>query len=97
MININAHSSRGVRDGQTEFADNVKCRGPASMEGTPGPSHTEEQSTLIARFVAVTDCPEAEAQFYLDATGSDFDRAVSLYYGTWDPAHIQFCKAWSTV
>ena len=51
------------------------------MEGTPGPSHPDEQSSLIARFVGVTDCPEAEAQFYLDAGDNDFDRAVSLYYG----------------
>jgi len=51
----------------------------------------------VARFVGVTDCAEAEAQFYLNAAGGDFDRAVSLYFGEWEPAYVHYKLAMSNV
>lgn len=35
----------------------------------------------VARFVSLTNCPADQAQFYLEANGGNFDRAVAMYYG----------------
>jgi UBA-like domain len=40
----------------------------------------DDESESIARFVAVTNCPPEQAQFFLQAAG-DFERAVTLFYG----------------
>ena len=40
----------------------------------------DDESENIARFVAVTNCPPGQAQFFLQAAG-DFERAVTLFYG----------------
>ena len=40
----------------------------------------DNESESIARFVAVTNCPPEQAQFFLQAAG-DFERAVTLFYG----------------
>lgn len=40
----------------------------------------DDEGESIARFVAVTNCPPEQAQFFLQAAG-DFERAVTLFYG----------------
>lgn len=41
---------------------------------------TDLESDDVARFVAVTNCPPEQAQFFLQAAGG-FERAVTLFFG----------------
>lgn len=45
----------------------------------------EVDSEEVARFVAVANCPADQAHFFLQATGGNFDRALTLYFGACPP------------
>lgn len=50
-------------------------------DGEPSTEHAADlESHDIARFVAVTNCPPEQAQFFLQAAG-DFEHAVTLFFG----------------
>ena len=40
-----------------------------------------DRSDVIAQFVSLTNCNDAEAAFYLEAAHYDLDRAVAMFYG----------------
>lgn len=45
----------------------------------------------LARFVAVTNCPPEQAQFFMEAAGS-FEGAVSVFFGAPLTHHLQIIK-----
>ena len=40
-----------------------------------------DQAAVVSQFVALTNCTEAEASFYLEAANYDLDRAVAMFFG----------------
>lgn len=47
-----------------------------SSNGLDGPSSSD-----IGRFVSLTNVPEQQAAFFLEATNGNFDRAIEMFYG----------------
>lgn len=48
------------------------CTRPRAME-------TDQET--VDRFTGLLQCPEEVARFCLDASGGNFDAAISMYYG----------------
>lgn len=47
-----------------------------SSNGLDGPSSSD-----IGRFMSLTNVPEQQAAFFLEATNGNFDRAIEMFYG----------------
>lgn len=51
------------------------------MEGSSSNGYDGASSSDVGRFVSLTNAPEEQAAFFLEATNGDFDRAIEMYYG----------------
>ncbi len=58
-------------------------------EYSAGPGLAEVDREEVARFVGIANCPSDQAQFFLQATDGNFDRALALYFGTSTVCHHQ--------
>lgn len=47
-----------------------------SSNGVEGSSSSD-----VGRFVSLTNAPEEQAAFFLEATNGNFDRAIEMFYG----------------
>lgn len=43
----------------------------------------EVDDQQLARFLEATHCSVEQAQFFLEASGGVYDRALNMYYGVW--------------
>lgn len=40
-----------------------------------------DQADVVSQFVALTNCNDTEASFYLEAANYNLDRAVAMFFG----------------
>lgn len=62
------------------MSDSDQTDGAAPSADAAYGQAADSESDEVARFVAVTNCPPEQAQFFLQAAGG-FEQAVTLFFG----------------